>query len=157
MFRLLEFVEHGHRIILHGDPALALGIDQKLVAAQAEFSCPCPGSSTAEGARKVHSSSCSFRSCSRALLVALEPGLIHSGKSGASITFTPDATSSPPAPPTQRTRLIPAFLAAAIIDEVPRTCSSYISGFTVPGVQPGLNALISASWPAMSDARESVS
>ena len=49
------------------------------------------------------------------------------------------------------------FLAAAIIDEVPRTCSSYISGFTVPGVQPGLNALISASWPAMSDARESVS
>ena len=43
MFRLLEFIEHGHRIILHGDPALALGIDQKLVAAQAEFSCPLPG------------------------------------------------------------------------------------------------------------------
>jgi hypothetical protein len=35
MFRLLEFIEHGHRIILHGDPALALGIDQKLVAAAA--------------------------------------------------------------------------------------------------------------------------
>jgi hypothetical protein len=57
---------------------------------------------------------------------------------GASIDCTPGATSSPPAPPTQRTRLIPAFLAAAIMDEVPRTCSSYISGFTVPGVQPGL-------------------
>jgi hypothetical protein len=58
------------------------------------------------------------------LIVAKEPGFTQSGISGLSITRTPGLTSNPPAPPTQSTLLIPAFLIAAMMDAVPQTWSS---------------------------------
>jgi pimeloyl-ACP methyl ester carboxylesterase len=80
-----------------------------------------PGCSCAEGARKDQSSSGSFCSCSRAFMVARDPGRTQSGRSGLSITRTPGFTSNPPAPPTHKTRLMPAFFMASMIDAVPRT------------------------------------
>ena len=54
-------------------------------------------------------------------MVAKEPGFTQSGMSGLSMTRTPGLTSSLPAPPTQRTRLIPASLMAVMMEAVPRT------------------------------------
>src|SRR5437588_765225 len=99
------------------------------------------GLNVAEGARKDQSNSDSFRSCSSASIVAREPGLTQAGMFGSSTTRTPGLTSSPPAPPTQSTRLMPAIITALMIEAVPRTWSAYRLG----SFQPGLKALINAS------------
>src|SRR5205807_7789315 len=88
----LQFVDHGHGIVLNRNFALAVCVDQKLVPPGELFRSvlPAPARPKAPGRSIRAPVLCAITS--RASIVAKEPGFTQSGKSEVSMIRTPSFT-----------------------------------------------------------------
>jgi hypothetical protein len=120
---LFEFVDERDGVVFHRDAAVALGVGDELVFAEAEFSGTLAWFEEGGGAEVGPIDRRSLEQL-KGFVVGFSDGKPLGWKVPESTRVTPGATSSEPAPPTTRNRMLPAFSTAAIWRSVtPRSLS----------------------------------